>query len=292
MNTSDVTMRLIKEEKEVEQLTAFCYRLCQDKTKASYPLHKTRKEIEDELVKSARSQTAAVVAFYNKETLIGVCTFYWIPQEGYLQTTILLCDLHYEECSNLLFEYWKKEFTGYLVYIGFTSQNQEAKQYMESKKMTCIEASSDTRLWKKDFTGKSKSSEVTLLPENALDEYIIFHNRYCKDMYWNGKRIKKNPKKFQIYVYREDGIIKGSLFLTIYNEKRKAEIFGSFISEEVSEEIRELLIETALTDLYETYKQMNEVLYFIEEDHPEELKAALHSGFHLESQYRCYQTKL
>jgi len=116
-------MRQIKEEDQAAQLTEFCFHLCRDKTKTSYPLHKTRKEMEEELIKCAHSQTAAVMGFYRNEILIGVCTFYWIVQEGCLQTTSLLFDSYCKEGAGLLFDYWKKELQS-AFYYGFQVENK------------------------------------------------------------------------------------------------------------------------------------------------------------------------
>ncbi|WP_061996840.1 hypothetical protein [Clostridium sp. ATCC 25772] len=282
---------MIKTVNDFSEILDFAWSLCQDNKKNSYPRRKSKEDLQSGIEKAINSDTRKIIACYKENMLMGVCSFFWIEEEMYIQTNMFLIKDNYNITADEIINYLKNKFKGYNLLIGITFDNKDAIKYLESRNFKCIESSIDTRLYKENYKVRNIEKTINLLQSNQFEEYAKFHDKYAKDMYWNSEHIKESFDDFNIFVYMENGTIMGSIF--VRDLKIEAEVIGLFIDERVKGKgIESNLINVMIKNIYKKYTDINDIVYFIDEDSEIELDSAKELGFKIIDKYRCYECKL
>ena len=108
------------------------------------------------------------------------------------------------------------------------------------------------------------------------------------EMYYNSKNLQKDVDIFRVFVFSQDEVIHGSIFVKIV--RGTAEVFGLFVDKEYENNgIESILINDMLMQLYNEFGAIREITYFIVEGCAEELNSALAAGFEIKDKYRCYK---
>lgn len=282
-------IRVIKESSEILD---FSWELNQNKSKGSYPATLFgKKELQDMVDRAITLEYRRVIGYYEDGNLIGVCMYYWLEEEEYAQTEVLLIKENYNLAVDEIMWYMKQHLQGYHFYIGISAENKEAIDYFKERNILCTDASVVNRLFRKNYKMKDINKEITKLEWKDFDEYAKFHDKYATDMYWDSKHLRE-ATNFIIFIYREHDEIKGSIFTKIISNT-DAEIFGVFLNEDIKGLGIECdLIGTNIKYIYEEFKEMNEICYFIQEDSKEELDYVLKCGFKVSDRYRLYEGDL
>lgn len=281
---------MIKEVKEINEVLDFAWNICKDNTKSSYPKYKTKEDLKSNIERAINSDIRKIIACYKNNELKGVCIYFWINEDKYSQTEALLIENDYDVVADEFMEYIRDGLEGYELLIGITAYNEEAIQYLENRKMECIDSSIVTLLYKKNYKPHHIKTSISLLDFNEFDEYAKFHDKYAGDMYWDSNHIKKDFDIFDIYIYRENGVIKGSIFVRKIKKQNQKEVVGLFLDDDVMKRnIESDLISEMLKDAYKEYSGIDSVLYFIEEKDEDELKAVIDCGFEIQDRYKCYK---
>lgn len=281
---------MIKKVTDIKEVLDFVWGLGQNGLYSSYPRKKSIEEVEKEIKAAIHNDNYNIIASYKDDVLNGVCIYFWVDDDNYAQTTEFLIQEDYEQIADKFIGYIRKELSGFEFLIGVPLTNQDANQYFQKRNIECIEVSTDTRLYNLNEQHNSPNTQVERLEENKFEEYTLFHDKHAvpNGMYFVSKNIKKYLNKFRIFVYRQEGEIHGSIFVQLY--EGGAEIFGLFIDEEYKEKsIESMLIQEMLRELYEELGSIKEMIYFIDDNELDELKAAINAGFRVEDRYRCYK---
>lgn len=281
---------MIKTVQNLDEAMEFAWELSQNKLYASYPRQNSIDELKEEVEKSIKSEIFNIIAFYYKNELCGVCSYFWIDDEKYAQTTIFLISEGYERIVDKFINYISKELPGYELFIGVPSTNKSVNEYFRKNNTECIEDSIVTRICNlKPRTNKGYDF-IEEIKKNNFKDYALFHDKYAipGEMFFNSKNLYKEIEHFRIFVYRQDGVVHGSIFVKI--GKEVSDVIGLFIDKEYkNKDIESVLINEMLASLYNEFGSIKEILYFIDKDSKDELDIALAAGFKIKEEYRLFK---
>lgn len=284
---------MIKTIHRFEEVIDFAWELSQDNLHASYPRRKSMKEIKEDIEKAILADNENIVAYYNQNVLYGVCIYFWKCDGKYTQTTEFLIRENYDQIAEEFISYISNQLPGYELFIGVPFTNKNVNLYFNKKNIECIESSIDTRLYNLKLHINQKHENIEKVTESSFQEYAIFHDKHAipSGMYYNSKNLKKDIERFRVFVFRYDGEIHGSIFVKIF--KDMAEVFGLFVDKQYKDNgIESILINQLLTELYNEFGVMKEIIYFVEENCIDELNSALNAGFEIKDKYRCFKCVL
>lgn len=281
---------MIKAIYKVEEVIDFAWELSQNNLYASYPRKKTIKAIKDDIEKAINEDNKNIVACYHQNVLCGVCIYFSECDEKYAQTIEFLIREDYDQIAEELIDYISKQLAGYELFIGVPFSNENANHYFKNKNTECIESSIVTSLYNLKSHSNQKHDCVDKITKDNFEEYSIFHDKYAipSGGYWDSKNLQKDMDRFQVLVFRKDEVIHASIFTRI--GKDLSDVVGLFIDEEYKNKgIESILINEMLTQLYNEFGTIKEILFFIDEDSTDELNLALTAGFEIKEKYRCYK---
>lgn len=281
---------MIKRIEKLDEVADFAWELCQNDLYASYLRLKSIDKVKEHILRAIDSEFERVIAYYNQEILCGICIYFWKSDEKYVQTTMFLIKENYDEIADEFIAYIGMQLPEYELFIGVPFSNTNANQYFKRRNISCIESLIDTRLYNLQSHTNLKHDLVEKITKDNFNEYEMFHDKYAipLEMYYNSTNLKKEIEIFRVFVFKENEIIRASIFVKVVREN--AEIFGLFIDDKYKNKgIESILIDEVLMQLYDEFGSLNEVSYFIDEDSAEELNSALAIGFNIQDTYRCYK---
>lgn len=281
---------MIKTIDRVEEIINFAWELSQDNLHASYPRINSIKELKEEFEKAINLENRNIIAYYHQDVLYGVCTYFWISDEKYAQTLGFLISGDYDQIADEFISYISKQLPGYELFIGIPSTNKNANEYFMKNNTELIESSIVTALYNLESHGNESHNQVEKITYSNFEEYAVFHDKYAipLGMYYNSNNLQKDIDLFRIFAFRENGTIRGSIFTKAF--KDIGEVVGLFIDKEYENKgIENILINETLIQLYTEFGSLKQILFFIDEDCPDELNAALTAGFKIKEKYRCYK---
>ena len=284
-------LEMIKTIHNVEEVIDFTWELSQDNLNASYPRKDSIIELKEYIKKFIDDDSKNVIASYQQGELCGICLYFWIDEEKYVQTKIFLIKDGYDQVGEELINYIRNQLTGYEFFItGIPFTNKNANEYFKKKNIKCSESSIVTEIHNLEPRTNQRNHCVEEVSKNNFDEYAKFHDRYAipLEMYYNSTNLLKDMERFRVFVYRNASEIIGSIFVKRVMDS--AEVFGLFVREKYENKgIEGILINEMLTRLYNELGEVKEIVYFIEEDSTNELNATLTAGFEVQAKYRCYK---
>lgn len=284
---------MIRVVNDVDEVIEFTWELSRNNLQASYPRLNSKFDVKNEIEKSIIKENFNTIAFYNKNKLFGVCSYFWIEDERYAQTTIFIIDDGYKNIADEFINYLGRELRGYELFIGVPNTNKYAIEYFKEKGVKCVENSIVT---KKDGLSKNlnlRCEFIEKIDKTNFIDYSLFHDRYAisNDIYYNSENVYKEIENFRIYVYTKDKEIYGSIFVKI--GKKISEVIGLFIDKRYRNKgIEYILLNEMLAELYNEFGTVKEILYFIDKDSIDEMDIALQAGFEIVEEYKLYKYNL
>lgn len=280
---------MIKTIHKLEEIVDFAWELSNDNNYASYPRNKSITHVKKNIEHAISRDNNEVIAYYHKNVLYGICTYFWIEDVKYAQTTHFLIREIYDQTAEEILGYISKQLPGYELLIGVPSTNKNAIEYFNKKNIGYI-SSTDTRMYNLKPHINHNHNFIEEINENNFEDYALFHDKYAipLEMYYNSKNLKNDIDRFRIFVFKKDEIIHGSIFAK--TSKNISEIFGLFVDKEFENRgIESILIDEMLMQLYNEFGSVDEVVYFIDGECIEELNSALDAGFEIKDNYICYK---
>lgn len=281
---------MIKNIEELDQVIDFAWELSRNKLHASYPRRTSIDKLKEEIEKAIKSEKFNIIGYYHENVLCGLCSYFWISNEKYAQTTVFLINEDYEEIADKFINYINRELPGYELFIGLPSTNKIANEYFIEKNIECIEDSIVTRICNLEPHANKGYSSIEEINKNNFEEYALFHDKYAipQGIYFNSENLYEDIEYFRVFAFRHDGEIHASVFVKA--DKDISDAFGLFIDEEYKNKgIESILTNEILAHLYNEFGSIKEILYFIDRDCPDELNMALTLGFEIKEEYRCYK---
>ncbi len=280
---------MIKIIQRLDEVMDFAWELSQNKLHASYPRINSIERIKEELEKAINLENRNIIAYYHQDVLCGVCFYFWISDEKYAQTSGFLIRENYDQIADEFINHISKQLPGYELFIGVPFTNKNANEYFKEKNIEC-ENSLVTRICNLEPRTNQRYDCIEEINKNNFEEYAVFHDKYAipAGTYFNSKNLRKEIERFRIFAFRQDGEIHGSIFVKA--GKDISDVIGLFIDEEYKNKgIESILINEMLTQLYNEFGAIKEILYFIDEDSTDEFNLALIAGFEIKEKYRLYK---
>lgn len=284
---------MIKKIKRLDEIIDFTWELSQNKLHASYPRINSIEELKEELEKAINLNNSNIIAYYHQDALCGICFYFWISDEKYVQTLGFLIKGEYEQIAGEFISHIGKHLPGYELFIGVPDTNRNANKYFKEKNIECIEDSIVTRICDLKPPISERCDCIEEVSQNNFKEYAMFHDKYAipAGIYFNSENLRKKMERFRIFAFRQDEKIHGSIFVKA--AKDISDVIGLYIDGEYKNKgIEKILINEMLTQLYNEFGAIKEILFFIDEDSTDELNSALNAGFEIKEKYRLYKCVL
>ncbi len=281
---------MIKTVQKLEEVIDFVWELSQDKLYASYPRLNLIENLKKEIEKAINKENFNIIACYQQNVLSGVCFYFWETDERHAQTVGFLIKEDYGKIADEFIDYISKQLPGYELFIGVPLTNKSANEYFKERNIECIEDSIVTRICNLEQHTNQIYDYIEKVNKDNFEEYALFHDKYAipLGMYFNSKNLIKAIQHFRIFAFKQDGAIHGSIFVNA--DKEISDVVGLFIDKEYkNKDIEYILINEMLTQLYNEFGTVKEILYFIDEGSDDELNIALSSGFEIKERYRLYK---
>lgn len=281
---------MIKIIKDIEDILDFSWKLTRDDKNASYPRPDSIAELKEFINPYINDSDKEALGYYENDKLSGVCLYFWIAKDSYVQTKLLLIEGDYFKALDEIFSHIKNKCPAYEFLIpGVPLTNNTLNEYFLKRDIECIESSIVTKLT------NPKSYPINLADLNEITkdnfkDYAPFHDKFALpiEMYFNSKNLEYYIDNFRILTLKEDGLIYASIFAKVV--ENTAEIFGLFFDSEYKNKRPEkILINQLLNTLYEEFPSLEHISFFIDENADDELESALELGFEIEAKYKCYK---
>jgi len=283
-----IKMIIIRKVKNFEEVKDYVFKMSFNDSTASYPRHDNKADLEKRFKKYLGEEETEVVAAYDGDTLCGVCSFFWIEEDLYCQSILMLANGEYELVMDEFFKYIKEVRKGYELFVGFPTTNLEALEYL-SKHYKCSEYSVVTD-YKKDINIECACSNIIEITKDNFSEYKDFHDKYAlaNEMYWKADNLVNSLDYFYVYAYKEADQIIGSIFARKGNVFQ--EIVGLFVDDKAPA-IYEKLLKKFMSRVKNDVSVID-ILYFIDESEKIELENAMNQGFRIKEYYKMFRVNL
>ena len=273
---------------EIPTAVELTWQLFSDPANRSYPLFHSQDDMRTEYASRLQEQNAALLGCFRERRLIGLLCYFFHPGEHYLQTTALAVA---EDCDTVASELLKclsASFKGYEICVGITAENTCVAEALQSNGYELIEVSLDMRLGRSQFIDQySSNHEIARIDRTDLEEYAGFHTTHFSDIYWSIERLRRNVDQWAIFALKTEGKISGGIFLRA--DAGGAEIFGMAFEDSADDHAASALLSKALRTVFDENPDVDEVVFFTDEDDRFNQRAALSNGFRCHSRYRCYR---
>lgn len=287
-------MLKVVDENTIEEVINFSWEVAKNVIHTSYPLRKSKLELEKSLRKSMDHAEDKVLGYYKNDNLMGVIELFVEVTERYLQVRTYVKD-DFDEIMNELLIYLKAYYPNFKAHFGYPKENIKAINYFTVNQYSCIEASSDLRLCTNDFVFKRDiKSAVQRLQKDNFSQYAPFHDQHGgEQMYWNSARLYNAFDSWYIYVYMSGSEIVGSILIYCKPKLDCIEVFGLFVEEIPNQyEVIEDLLYHSISKILGRETGIKEVIFFIEEKDTIQYEIAKQIGFKDKGSYRCYSIDL
>lgn len=251
----------------------FAWRLSQRAETASYPRLASYEAVEAVFEKLSLKDTAEMIVLEEEGHLQGLCAYFWIEADRYLQTTLFLVSegADYRLVADSMVNFLKDRFATYTLYLGFPLDNQWAHSYFVKRSDLQSLDYNTVMQWKHSEAYPYPDQQgIERVTEINFEEYAPFHDRFALEegIYWTSERLVKALDRFVIFCLRREGKILASLF-GIY-KSLNPEIFGIYVDpSEADLAIEDRLLRTFLAFVSHQSPKMECLYYFLEGDRDE-----------------------
>ncbi len=283
---------MIIEVKEdlIDEVIAFSWEFARHPETCSFPKSKDFEQLKQVFLRSIKSEDDRVLACIENEELIGVLNLQVKKEDLYLQSLGgVFAKQDFNGVATQFVKYLNVHYPNFEIYFGYPLENQTAIMFLEKIGAELLDACLTMELRQEDFKMSSPKHEVIRLPSEYYEDYAMFHDAHYPNIYWNSQRIFDHLDLWNIYVVIENQKIIGNIFIRMNGSE--AEIFGLSIDESYQRDNLELdLLSTSMKDCF--LKDIEHVLFFVNEDDQRQIDATLEIGFKQIDTYRCYRIKL
>ena len=117
-------------KEDISTVIDFVYHLSIDNSTASYSRMKTREDVESELVRRVEDTSSNVFSVHSEKRLIGVCAYYWLEEDNYIQTTVFVFNEPTKEALSISIGLIKQKRENYRLLIGVPAENKQLSELL------------------------------------------------------------------------------------------------------------------------------------------------------------------
>lgn len=274
---------------DIKKYGEFAYSLALNPTKSSYPTYcdgiKTKADFFAAAERAVAKETSELLLFSMDENVEGWISFFWIPEDKYLQLNGFSINRGTEQALAELVDMIETRFAGYTAYFGYPGENRDAIEFLQAHDFKCIEQDWNHSFF---FDGYKPTNCVQSVEKISRQNFDKFRAVYHADpeTYWNCDRILETIDDWTIFVYNRADTPIATVFLT--GDEGYFEIYGA---EFVDGSFQENVFRELLTASLNVCKRMGAkyMTYFCGE---EEKHVLTELGFECVGQYVLYIAKI
>ncbi|MGL4737421.1 MAG: hypothetical protein ACRCW2_08220 [Cellulosilyticaceae bacterium] len=281
------------DESMIGQVIDFTWPICQRCDLTSYPIKKSKLDLETSLIQALKHPDDQVLGCFKEDRLIGSINLFVELKENYLRVITYIAE-DFEAVMEQLVSWLKEEYPAFKVHFCYPKENTTAIQYFETRRYECIEASHDLRLTVQETPYRSKEqTHITRLTKDEFEAYADFHNRHAgEEMYWNSKRLYEAFDSWYIYLYTQKATIQGSIMMCKAGADA-IEVFGLFVEETMDQtDVAREILDYAIHQVMHEEQAVKQVIFFVEEKDRICNDVARQIGFEDLGGYCCYAIDL
>lgn len=278
-------------KQEFEQYVDYVYEIAIDPTKSGYPSYsdgiKTKEMFIERSSKAFLRDDEEILLFKYEEKVEGWIHYYFIAEDNYLDTVSFNVSEHYEQALLEFEEYVKDRFKGYELFLGYSTKNIKAINYLSSHGYELIEENNNNTCYLDKYEQKNVDGTYIRIDRNNFDLFKVCHDNLEGDMYWDSDHIYDDLDNWVIFVKIENSNTLGCVYYKTANDGWY-EIFGIDLKDNIFDKNNfSNLLEVALNNA----KSMNGKYMTMFCDDTEE-QSAISSGFTFVDKYVCYKKKI
>lgn len=229
---------------DIEKYGEMAYRLALDPTRSCYPAYgdgiKTKEDFLGAAERAVSRETSEVLLFSVDGTVAGWISYFWIPEDKYLQLNGFYIDHGTEQALTELIDRIEARFIGYTAYFGYPGDNWDAVSFLAEHSFKCIEQDWNHSFFFDSYIPKEYSFCVKQIFRQNFDKFCAVYHA-DPETYWNPDRILETIDDWIIFVYDQADIPAATVFLK--GDNGYFEIYGTEFADGTFQEnvFRELL---------------------------------------------------
>lgn len=265
----------------LEILSEKIFRHFQNPKNRSYPLLLERDEIKEELVKLIKNSDSFYLLDKADDEIQGICGYYILEEEKYLQTTIFVSFNYNKEFVHKVLDHFIEAYPNYRLIIGLEADNSFLSDELKELGFKMIDDLYSASIKPNVFMNNVDSNieEIDLV---QWEDFKELHQHFCGEGYWTYDRIKDDFSGWKIYCIKEEYQTKAYAVIKVGSDDETCEVFGVF-GDDLEDHIK--LIEYSLASL----RDKERMYYFIEGD--DEMDACKELGFTIHGHYQAWEYK-
>lgn len=270
---------------DIKKLQERIYKITLNPEKSSYPTYADGIKTKADFFKSAKEaviqENNELYLFVENGNVEGWLSYFWIEEDNYLQLTSCNINRFYRKALDELLIHLEEHFKGYTLYFGFSSENNEAIQFLEESGFNCIEKSCNHSFFFDDDCIAEVDKNVERITRENFEYFKkIYHPE--ETVYWNTDRIYNTIDNWLIFVYRQNENVQGTVFLR--GEQHYFEIYDMEFADDIAKENSYYPLMSAVLNVCKD-KEVEFLTYFSSEEEKEKLCKL---GFQYIGQYLLY----
>lgn len=274
---------------DIKKYGELAYSIAMNPAKSCYPTYidgiKTKADFLSAAERAVSKETSEVLLFSVDGNVEGWVSYFWIPEDNYLQLNGFNINRDTEQALTELVELIEARFPGYTAYFGYPGDNRDAIHFLAEHGFKCIEQDWNHSFFFDGYTRKEYSPCVEKI---SRENFYKFREVYHADpeTYWNPDRIFETIDDWTVFIYNQADTPVAAVFLK--GDDGYFEIYGAECAEGVFREdvFRELLTASLVECKRLGAKYMT---YFCGEDEKHILSEL---GFKCVGQYVLYMKSL
>lgn len=276
---------------EIEKYTEFAYELALDLTRSGYPTYKdgikTKEDFSQGLIESFEAENEEVLLFEYNGRVEGMISYFWIPEDKYIETHVFNINQNTEQALKEFMEYVGEKHKGFEMYMGFPAENTKAVRFLTEQGLECVENDYNNTVYLDRIDLIPDSSDLLRITKDNFEKFKVLHDRIEGDMYWNSERIWDTLDDWTVLVSERGGITKGAVYYR-NNSDDWVEIYGlDHADERVDTGTFKALLLGAMHEAQGN--GISKMTFFCDK---EEEKATIECGFTCISEYFCFKKNI
>ena len=201
---------------DIKKYGEFAYSLALNPVKSCYPTYadgiKTKDDFFNAAERAIAKETYELLLFSIGENVEGWISYYWIPEDKYLQLYEFNINRGAEQALAELIEIIETKFIGYTAYFGFPGDNLDAINFLAAQGFRCIEKDWNHSFFFDRYTAHEYSSCVEKVSRHNFDKFrMVYHAD--PETYWNADRIFETIDDWTIFIYNHADVPAAAVFL-------------------------------------------------------------------------------
>ena len=216
-------------EQEFRKYVDRVYEIALDQSRSGYPTYsdgiKTKEMFIERAGKAFQRDTEEILLFEYESKVEGWIHYYRLPEDNYLQTVSFNIAVHTEQALEEFLTYVGERFKGDDVFLGFSTKNIKAINYLAAHGFERIEESWNNTLYFDRYRKVPEGCGIVRIDKENYAAFRELHSEVEGDMYWNSDRIYEDIEHWMIFVKIEDGQTLGCVYYML-DDDGWFEIYG------------------------------------------------------------------